>query len=193
MRTVLVIGAGPIRIGQGIVFDYWSVHAAWALREAGVRAVMANSNPETVSTDFDTSDRLYFEPLDLEAVLAVAQTEGVAGAVVQFGGQTAINLADPLAEAGVPVLGSSVQAIDLAEDRRQFAAALEAIGVPQPVGDSTTSVDEALEIAERVGYPVLVRPSYVLGGRAMEIVRDAREMRGYMEWARQALPRGSVL
>ncbi|MBJ7599275.1 MAG: carbamoyl-phosphate synthase large subunit [Candidatus Dormibacteraeota bacterium] len=192
-RSALVVGSGPIRIGQGIEFDYCSVHAAWALREAGVRAVMANSNPETVSTDFDTSDRLYFEPLDLEAVLAVAQTEGVAGAVVQFGGQTAINLADPLAEEGVPVLGSSVDAIDLAEDRRRFAAALEAIGVPQPVGDSTTSVEEALKIAERVGYPVLVRPSYVLGGRAMEIVRDAREMRRYMEWARQALPRGSVL
>src|SRR5207237_50530 len=192
-RSALVVGSGPIRIGQGIEFDYCSVHAAWALREAGVRAVMANSNPETVSTDFDTSDRLYFEPLDLEAVRAVAATEGVTGAVVQFGGQTAINLADPLAEEGVAVLGSSVQAIDLAEDRRQFAAALEAIGIPQPVGASTTLVSEALEIAERVGYPVLVRPSYVLGGRAMEIVRDAGEMRSYMEWARKALPRGPVL
>jgi carbamoyl-phosphate synthase large subunit len=192
-RSALVVGSGPIRIGQGIEFDYCSVHAAWALREAGVRAVMANSNPETVSTDFDTSDRLYFEPLDLEAVAAVARTEGVAGAVVQFGGQTAINLADPLAEEGVAVLGSSVEAIDLAEDRHRFAAALEAIGVPQPVGDSTTSVDEALAIAERVGYPVLVRPSYVLGGRAMEIVRDPSEMRRYMDWAREALPRGAVL
>ncbi|MDQ6741699.1 MAG: carbamoyl-phosphate synthase large subunit, partial [Candidatus Dormibacteraeota bacterium] len=192
-RSALVVGSGPIRIGQGIEFDYCSVHAAWALRDAGVRAVMANSNPETVSTDFDTSDRLYFEPLDLEAVRAVAETERVAGAVVQFGGQTAINLADPLSEEGVAVLGSSVQAIDLAEDRRQFAAALEAIGIPQPVGASTTSVPEALEIAERVGYPVLVRPSYVLGGRAMEIVRDAGEMRSYMEWARKALPRGPVL
>jgi carbamoyl-phosphate synthase large subunit len=192
-RAALVVGSGPIRIGQGIEFDYCSVHAAWALREAGVRAVMANSNPETVSTDFDTSDRLYFEPLDLEAAEAIARNEEVAGAVVQFGGQTAINLADPLAGAGVPVFGSSVEAIDLAEDRRRFAGALEAIGVPQPVGAATTSVEEALAIAERIGYPVLVRPSYVLGGRAMEIVRDAGEMRGYMESARAALHRGPVL
>ena len=192
-RSALVIGSGPIRIGQGIEFDYCSVHAAWALREAGVRAIMANSNPETVSTDFDTSDRLYFEPLDASSAEAVAHTEGVAGAVVQFGGQTAINLADPLAQRDVAILGSSVEAIDLAEDRRRFADALEAIGVPQPVGDTTTSVEQALTIAERVGYPVLVRPSYVLGGRAMEIVRDAGELGHYMEWARQALPRGSVL
>jgi carbamoyl-phosphate synthase large subunit len=188
--SALVIGSGPIRIGQGIEFDYCSVHAAWALREAGLRAIMANSNPETVSTDFDTSDRLYFEPLDLAATEAVARTEGVVGAVVQFGGQTAINVADPLASRDVPIMGSSVEAIDLAEDRRRFAAALDAIGVPQPVGDTTTSLDEALTIAERVGYPVLVRPSYVLGGRAMEIVRDAHELRRYMEWARAALPEG---
>jgi carbamoyl-phosphate synthase large subunit len=192
-EAALVIGSGPIRIGQGIEFDYCSVHAAWALRDAGVRAIMANSNPETVSTDFDTSDRLYFEPLDADAVEAVARTERVRGAVVQFGGQTAVNLAHPLAGRGVGVLGSSVAAIDLAEDRRQFAAALESIDIPQPIGDTTTSIDEALAIAERVGYPVLVRPSYVLGGRAMEIVRDAVELRRYMGWAKQALPRGSVL
>ena len=187
-RSALVIGSGPIRIGQGIEFDYCSVHAAWALRQAGVRAIMANSNPETVSTDFDTSDRLYFEPLDAAAAGAVARAEGAVGAVVQFGGQTAINVADPLASQGVRILGSSVEAIDLAEDRRRFAAALDAIGVPQPLGGTTTSLDEALAIAERVGYPVLVRPSYVLGGRAMEIVRDAHELRRYMEWARAALP-----
>jgi carbamoyl-phosphate synthase large subunit len=192
-RSALVLGSGPIRIGQGIEFDYCSVHAAWALREAGVRAVMANSNPETVSTDFDTSDRLYFEPLDLESTAAIAAVENVDGAVVQFGGQTAIDLADPLARAGVPALGSSVDAIDLAEDRRRFASALDALGIPQPVGATTTSTEEALAIAERVGYPVLVRPSYVLGGRAMEIVRDAKEMRGYMGWASQALSRGEVL
>jgi carbamoyl-phosphate synthase large subunit len=192
-RSALVIGSGPIRIGQGIEFDYCSVHAAWALREAGVRAIMANSNPETVSTDFDTSDRLYFEPLDVDSVHEVARTEGVAGAVVQFGGQTAINLADPLGARGVDILGSSVEAIDLTEDRRRFAAAMEAIGAPQPRGDATTSVEEALEIAERIGYPVLVRPSYVLGGRAMEIVREPGELRRYMAWAREALPRGSVL
>src|SRR5207249_6746985 len=132
----------------------------------------------------------YFEPLDREAVAAVAKTERVAGAVVQFGGQTAVNLADPLSQEGVRILGSSVDAIDLAEDRRRFAAALEAIGVPQPVGDTTTSVEEALAIADRVGYPVVVRPSYVLGGRAMEIVRDAVGLRHYMEWARAALPEG---
>ncbi|HKF75190.1 MAG TPA: carbamoyl-phosphate synthase large subunit, partial [Candidatus Dormibacteraeota bacterium] len=139
--AALVVGSGPIRIGQGIEFDYCSVHAAWALREAGVRAVMANSNPETVSTDFDTSDRLYFEPLDEASAHAVAATERVSGAVVQFGGQTAINLAEPLAARGVAVLGSSAEAIDLAEDRRRFAAALEVLGVPQPVGATTTSVE----------------------------------------------------
>ena len=192
-KTVLVIGSGPIRIGQGIEFDYCSVHAAWSLREAGVRAVLVNSNPETVSTDFDTSDRLYFDPLDLEGALNVARVEGVEGALVQFGGQTAINLAQPLHDQGVSILGSSVEAIDLAEDRRSFAAALDAIGVPQPVGGTTTTVDEAVAIAERAGYPVLVRPSYVLGGRAMEIVHDSRELRRYMVWAIGAMPRGTVL
>ncbi|GAC1654603.1 MAG: hypothetical protein NVS9B1_06000 [Candidatus Dormibacteraceae bacterium] len=191
--AIAVIGSGPIRIGQGIEFDYCSVHAAWALRESGRAAVMINSNPETVSTDFDTSDRLYFEPLDQRAVADVLSAERVAGAVVQFGGQTAINLADPLAAAGAPILGSSVAAIDLAEDRRQFAAALEEIGVPQPVGDTATSVEAALVIAGRVGYPVLVRPSYVLGGRAMEIVRDDSDLRRYMTWALGANPRGEVL
>ncbi|MDQ6880181.1 MAG: carbamoyl-phosphate synthase large subunit [Candidatus Dormibacteraeota bacterium] len=192
-RTALVIGSGPIRIGQGIEFDYCSVHAAWSLRKVGVRAVLANSNPETVSTDFDTSDRLYFEPLDLDGAAQVAEAENVDGALVQFGGQTAINLALPLEERGVAIFGSAVEAIDLAEDRRAFAAALDAIGVPQPVGGTTTSVEEAVEIAERAGYPVLVRPSYVLGGRAMEIVHDRRELQRYMVWAVSAMPRGTVL
>jgi len=192
-RTALVVGSGPIRIGQGIEFDYCSVHAAWSLREAGVRAVLVNSNPETVSTDFDTSDRLYFEPLDLDGAVQVAEAERVAGALVQFGGQTAINLAEPLEERGVPILGSAVEAIDLAEDRRAFAAALEAIGIPQPVGGTTTTVEEAIVIADRAGYPVLVRPSYVLGGRAMEIVHDRRELQRYMVWAIGAMPRGTVL
>jgi carbamoyl-phosphate synthase large subunit len=192
-RTVAVIGSGPIRIGQGIEFDYCSVHSAWSLREAGVRAVLVNSNPETVSTDFDTSDRLYFDPLDEDGAAQVAATERVAGAVVQFGGQTAINLADSLERRGVPVLGSSVEAIDLAEDRSAFANALRAIGIPQPVGGTTTTVEEAIAIAERAGYPVLVRPSYVLGGRAMEIVHDNRELRRYMVWAIGAMPRGTVL
>jgi len=192
-RSALVIGSGPIRIGQGIEFDYCSVHAAWSLREAGVRAVLVNSNPETVSTDFDTSDRLYFDPLDLDGALHVAQVERVAGALVQFGGQTAINLAEPLSQQGVVIMGSSVDAIDLAEDRRAFASALDAIGIPQPVGGTTTTVEEAVTIAERAGYPVLVRPSYVLGGRAMEIVRNREELRRYMVWAIGAMPRGTVL
>ncbi|MGH7761122.1 MAG: carbamoyl-phosphate synthase large subunit [Candidatus Dormibacteraceae bacterium] len=191
--SALVIGSGPIRIGQGIEFDYCSVHAAWSLRGAGVRAVLVNSNPETVSTDFDTSDRLYFDPLDLDGTLHVAQTEGVNGALVQFGGQTAINLAEPLDQHGVAIMGSSVEAIDLAEDRRAFAKALDAIGIPQPVGGTTTTVEEAVAIAERAGYPVLVRPSYVLGGRAMEIVRNREELRRYMFWAIGAMPRGTVL
>jgi carbamoyl-phosphate synthase large subunit len=192
-HSALVIGSGPIRIGQGIEFDYCSVHAAWSLREAGVRAVLVNSNPETVSTDFDTSDRLYFDPLDLDGTLHVAQVEQVDGALVQFGGQTAINLAEPLNQRGVAIMGSSVEAIDLAEDRRAFAAALDAIGIPQPVGGTTTTVEEAVGIAERAGYPVLVRPSYVLGGRAMEIVRNREELRRYMLWAIGAMPKGTVL
>jgi carbamoyl-phosphate synthase large subunit len=192
-RTALVIGSGPIRIGQGIEFDYCSVHAAWSLRKSGVRAVLANSNPETVSTDFDTSDRLYFEPLDLDGAAQVAEAERASGALVQFGGQTAINLAQHLEERGIAILGSAVEAIDLAEDRRAFAAALDAIGIPQPVGGTTTTVDEAIVIAERAGYPVLVRPSYVLGGRAMEIVHDRRELQRYMVWAIGAMPRGTVL
>ena len=192
-ETAVVIGSGPIRIGQGIEFDYCSVHAAWALRDAGRSAVMVNSNPETVSTDFDTSDRLYFEPLDERAVSDVIAAEHATGVVVQFGGQTAINLAEPLDRAGAPILGSSVEAIDLAEDRRHFAAALGSIGVPQPVGDTATSVEAAARIAERVGYPVLVRPSFVLGGRAMEIVRDPADLERYMTWALGANPRGEVL
>src|SRR5947209_2263633 len=192
-QTVIVIGSGPIRIGQGIEFDYCSVHAAWALRDSGVRAVLVNSNPETVSTDFDTSDRLYFEPLDLDGALNVARTERVAGALVQFGGQTAINLAEQLDQHGIPIMGSSVEAIDLAEDRRAFARSLDAIGIPQPMGGTTTTVEEAEAIADRAGYPVLVRPSYVLGGRAMEIVRNREELRRYMVWAIGAMPRGQVL
>ncbi len=192
-RSAIVVGSGPIRIGQGIEFDYCSVHAAWSLREGGVRAVLVNSNPETVSTDFDTSDRLYFEPLDIDGAAQVAEVERVQGALVQFGGQTAINLAAPLEERGVPILGSAVEAIDLAEERRAFASALDAIGIPQPVGGTTTTVEEAVVIAERAGYPVLVRPSYVLGGRAMEIVHDRRELQRYMVWAISAMPRGTVL
>jgi carbamoyl-phosphate synthase large subunit len=174
-----VIGSGPIRIGQGIEFDYASVHSAWALRDAGFRSVMINSNPETVSTDFDTSDRLFFEPLDEESVRDVLENEGVDGpipAIVQFGGQTAVNLAGPLHRAGVPILGSGAEAIDLAEDRRRFERFLSDLGIPQPPGGAVLSVEQALAVAQSIGYPVLIRPSYVLGGRAMEIVQSPTEL-----------------
>jgi carbamoyl-phosphate synthase large subunit len=183
-KKALVIGSGPIRIGQGIEFDYSAVHAAWALQEAGVAAIMANSNPETVSTDFDTSDRLYFEPLDEEGVRDLLENESGNGhqpaSIVQFGGQTAINLAWPLARANETILGSSAEAIDVAEDRRRFEALLQSLGIPQPPGAGVTTVDEALQTAQLIGYPVLVRPSYVLGGRAMEIVQNPRDLVRYV-------------
>jgi len=183
-KKALVIGSGPIRIGQGIEFDYCSVHAVWALEEAGYRALIANSNPETVSTDFDTSDRLYFEPLDEEAVRDILENETDNGmpppSIVQFGGQTAINLAGLLHQAAAPILGSSAEAIDLAEDRRRFEAFLSGLGVPQPPGAGVTTLEDALNTANVIGYPVLVRPSYVLGGRAMEIVQNATELVRFM-------------
>ncbi len=199
----LVIGSGPIRIGQGIEFDYCSVHSAWALKESGRKSIMVNSNPETVSTDFDTSDRLYFEPLDEESIRDILEnetcvnvgdvikkldTQGVASkkpppSIVQFGGQTAINLAEPLSRNGMPLLGSSAEAIDLAEDRRRFEDLLNHLGIPQPPGAGIQSVEEALKVAQLIGYPVLVRPSYVLGGRAMEIVHDPGELIRYMKFA----------
>jgi carbamoyl-phosphate synthase large subunit len=198
-KPVVVLGSGPIRIGQGIEFDYCSVQAAMSLRSHGVKAVMVNSNPETVSTDFDTSSRLYFEPLDEEAAAAVIEQEQAEGAVVQFGGQTAINLAAPLAARGVHILGSGVDAIDAAEDRRQFEALLRSLDIAQPQGAATTDVDEAVAIAERIGFPVLVRPSYVLGGRAMEVVHTRAQLERYLHTAMAALPktaggrRGTVL
>ena len=182
----VVLGSGPIRIGQGIEFDYCSVRASQALREAGVRSVMINSNPETVSTDFDMSDRLYFEPLDAESVIAILQNEAGDSAdelppvVTQFGGQTAIGLAAPLSAAGAPILGTSVESIDLAEDRRRFDALMEELGVPRPRGAAVTSVAEAQRVADEIGYPVLVRPSYVLGGRAMEIIRSGDALTSYV-------------
>jgi carbamoyl-phosphate synthase large subunit len=190
-RKAIVLGSGPIRIGQGIEFDYCSVRAASALREYGVASIMLNSNPETVSTDFDMSDRLYFEPLDAESVLDVLENEVESGAgptdndtlppvVVQFGGQTAINLAAPLATAGAPILGTSVDHIDLAEDRRRFDDLLERLGIPRPRGEGVRTLEDALRVADEIGYPVLVRPSYVLGGRAMEIVRTPEALRRYV-------------
>jgi carbamoyl-phosphate synthase large subunit len=183
----IVIGSGPIRIGQGIEFDYCSVHSAWALQESGYKAIMVNSNPETVSTDFDTSDRLYFEALDEESLRDILENEAVNGqsppSIVQFGGQTAINLVEPLSRNGMPLLGSSAEAIDLAEDRRRFEQFLSELDIPQPPGAGVTSLDEAISVAEHIGYPVLVRPSYVLGGRAMEIVHDASELDRYIRLA----------
>jgi len=186
----VVIGSGPIRIGQGIEFDYCSVHSSWALEEAGYQSIMVNSNPETVSTDFDTSNRLYFEALDEESVRDILENEAgepsngsTPASIVQFGGQTAINLAGSLARNGLPLFGSSAEAIDLAEDRSRFENFLSELGVPQPPGAGITSVDEALNVAQLIGYPVLVRPSYVLGGRAMEIVYNATELVRYMSLA----------
>ncbi|MSQ17032.1 MAG: carbamoyl-phosphate synthase large subunit [Dehalococcoidia bacterium] len=193
----VVIGSGPIRIGQGIEFDYCSVHAAWALSQAGVQSIMINSNPETVSTDFDTSDRLYFEPLDEESVRDVIDNEtgpeGPPPSVVQFGGQTAINLSQTLARVGLPILGSSARAIDIASDRQKFETFLSGLGIPQPPGATVASVSEALQVAQNIGYPVVMRPSYVLGGRAMEIVQNASELVRYLTVATEVGPDKRVL
>ncbi len=182
-ERMLVVGSGPIRIGQGIEFDYCSVRAARALQDAGVTAILANSNPETVSTDFDTSDRLYFEPLDEESIRDLLENEAGGGeappAIVQFGGQTAVNMARPLANAAMPIAGSSAEAIDLAEDRGRFETILSELDIPRPVGAAVRTLDDALSTADAIGYPVLVRPSYVLGGRAMEVVQDANELVRY--------------
>ncbi|MGG4394106.1 carbamoyl-phosphate synthase large subunit [Paenibacillus thiaminolyticus] len=192
-EKILVLGSGPIRIGQGIEFDYSTVHAVWAIQDAGYEAVIINNNPETVSTDFNTSDRLYFEPLFFEDVMNVIEQEQPVGVIVQFGGQTAINLAAPLAKAGVRILGSSLESIDEAEDRKKFEALLSRLGIAQPTGSTVTSVDEAVGTAQRIGYPVLVRPSYVLGGRAMEIVYSDTELLNYMEYAVKINPEHPVL
>ncbi|MGM0879531.1 MAG: carbamoyl-phosphate synthase large subunit [Bacillota bacterium] len=192
-QKVLVLGSGPIRIGQGIEFDYSTVHAVWAIQNAGYEAVIINNNPETVSTDFSTSDRLYFEPLFFEDVMNVIEQEKPLGVIVQFGGQTAINLADPLAKAGVRILGSSLESIDTAEDRKKFEALLRSLNIAQPEGSTVTSVDDAVKTAQGLGYPVLVRPSYVLGGRAMEIVYSDEDLLNYMEVAVKINPEHPVL
>src|SRR6185437_14194846 len=178
--SVVILGGGPNRIGQGIEFDYCCVHAAMTVRESGRDAVIVNCNPETVSTDYDTSDRLYFEPLTLEDVLGVIEIERPEGVVVQFGGQTPLKLAHGLQEAGVPILGTSVDNIDLAEDRGRFGALLERLGYQAPPYATAHSVEEALEQSEQVGFPLLVRPSYVLGGRAMEIVYSREGLADYL-------------
>jgi carbamoyl-phosphate synthase large subunit len=190
---VVILGSGPNRIGQGIEFDYACVHAAFALREAGVEAIMVNCNPETVSTDYDTSDRLYFEPLTLEDVLNVVEKERPRGVIVQFGGQTPLKLAVPLERAGVPILGTPPEAIDRAEDRQRFAELLRKLALQQPPNGSARSADEAAGIAATLGYPVLVRPSYVLGGRAMEIVYEEARLRDWMREAAHVSPDHPVL
>ncbi|MBO4313895.1 MAG: carbamoyl-phosphate synthase large subunit, partial [Desulfovibrio sp.] len=178
-RKVLILGGGPNRIGQGIEFDYCCCHASYALRDAGVMAIMVNSNPETVSTDYDTSDRLYFEPLTFEDVMNIVEKEKPEGVIVQFGGQTPLNLAVPLMRAGVPILGTSPDAIDRAEDRERFQALIEKLGLLQPSNGTAMDLEEACAVARRISYPVVVRPSYVLGGRAMAVVYDEEELVDY--------------
>lgn len=192
-RKVMVLGSGPIRIGQGVEFDYCSVHSVWALREMGLESIIVNNNPETVSTDFDTSDRLYFEPLTPEDVMNIIDKENPEGVIVQFGGQTAINLAGPLAKAGVKILGTSVDSIDRAEDRERFDELLEQNNIPRPQGSTVTNGVDAVIEANKIGYPVVVRPSYVLGGRAMEIVYTEDELKDYMTRAVKASPEHPVL
>ncbi len=192
-RKVMIIGGGPNRIGQGIEFDYCCVHAAFALKELGFETIMVNSNPETVSTDYDTSDKLYFEPLTLEDVLNIYEREGCWGAIAQFGGQTPLNLALPLQWHGVNILGTSPQNIEIAEDRKLFAAMLDKLGIPQPPNGIATNEEEALTAAKRLTYPVLVRPSFVLGGRAMQIVFSDDELKFYMRHAVEASPKRPVL
>lgn len=192
-KSVIVLGSGPIRIGQGIEFDYCSVHSVNALKEMGYESIIINSNPETVSTDFDTSDKLYFEPLTKECVLDIIDKEKPEGVIVQFGGQTAINLAQSIQNAAKTVLGTSVEDIDRAEDRDKFLHVLENLGIPLPAGGTAFSLEHALEVAAEIGYPVLVRPSYVLGGRAMEIVYNDAELREYMQLAVDVSPDKPVL
>ncbi len=192
-RKVMVLGSGPIRIGQGVEFDYCSVHSVWALRQMGIESIIVNNNPETVSTDFDTADRLYFEPLTPEDVLNIIDKEKPEGVIVQFGGQTAINLANSLEKAGVKVFGTSVDDIDRAEDRERFDELLEEISIPRPQGTSVTNVEDAVTAANKIGYPVVVRPSYVLGGRAMEIVYSETELIDYMGRAVKVTPEHPVL
>jgi carbamoyl-phosphate synthase large subunit len=187
-RKVMVLGGGPNRIGQGIEFDYCCVHTAFALRDAGYESIMVNCNPETVSTDYDTSDRLYFEPVTVEDVLAIYEKEKPEGVMVQFGGQTPLNIARQLEEAGVRIIGTSPETIDLAEDRERFSAVVRKLGIPQPESGLARTIDEAIALAGRMGYPLIVRPSYVLGGRGMEVVHDEEGLREYVRKAVEVSP-----
>jgi carbamoyl-phosphate synthase large subunit len=193
VKKIIILGGGPNRIGQGIEFDYCCVHAAFALKEDGYQTIMVNCNPETVSTDYDTSDRLYFEPLTFEDVMNIVEVERPDGVIVQFGGQTPLNLALPLAHAGVPILGTSPDSIDRAEDRERFQQLIAHLQLRQPPNGTATSLEGAKAIAQRIGYPVVVRPSYVLGGRAMEIVFDDASLEAYMRQAVQVSPNLPVL
>jgi len=192
-RKIIVLGGGPNRIGQGIEFDYCCVHAAFALRDAGIESIMINCNPETVSTDYDTSNRLYFEPLTVEDVLSIYEKEKPEGVIVQFGGQTPLNIANELAEAGVKILGTSPETIDLAEDRDRFRKIMETLGIPEPESGMASTIQEALDIAQQIGYPLMVRPSYVLGGRGMEVVHDEDMLKRYIAAAVEVTPERPIL
>ena len=192
-RKVMVLGGGPNRIGQGIEFDYCCVHAAFALRDAGFESIMVNCNPETVSTDYDTSDKLYFEPLTVEDVLSIYEKEKPEGMIVQFGGQTPLNIAAELAAAGVNILGTSPDVIDLAEDRDRFRQMMRKLGIPQPESDMASNLEQALAVADRIGYPLMVRPSYVLGGRGMEVIHDEWMLRHYVDKAVEVSPERPIL
>ncbi|MBU2498240.1 MAG: carbamoyl-phosphate synthase large subunit [Proteobacteria bacterium] len=192
-RKIMVLGGGPNRIGQGIEFDYCCVHAAFAIRDEGYDSIMVNCNPETVSTDFDISNRLYFEPLTVEDVLSIYEKEKPEGVIVQFGGQTPLNIANELAKAGVRIIGTSPETIDLAEDRDRFRQVMRRLGIPQPESGMASTMEEALEIAAKIGYPLMVRPSYVLGGRAMEVIHDEEMLRYYVSAAVDVTPERPIL
>jgi len=187
-RKVMILGGGPNRIGQGIEFDYCCVHAAFALRDEGMESIMVNCNPETVSTDFDTSNKLYFEPLTVEDVLSIYEKEKPEGVICQFGGQTPLNIASELEEAGVKIIGTSVDTIELAEDRDRFRQKMRKLGIPQPESGMASTLEEAIVIADKIGYPLMVRPSFVLGGRAMEVVHDETMLKRYVKAAVDVSP-----
>jgi carbamoyl-phosphate synthase large subunit len=192
-RKIMVLGGGPNRIGQGIEFDYCCVHAAFALRDEGFESIMVNCNPETVSTDYDTSDKLYFEPLTVEDVLSIYEKEKPEGVICQFGGQTPLNIAADLARAGVKIIGTSPETIDLAEDRDRFRAMMEKLGIPMPASGMASNLEEALKVAAKIGYPLMVRPSYVLGGRGMEVVHDEEMLKRYVAAAVGVTPERPIL
>ena len=192
-KKIMVLGGGPNRIGQGIEFDYCCVHAAFTLRDEGYESIMVNCNPETVSTDYDTSDKLYFEPLTVEDVLSIYEKEKPEGVIVQFGGQTPLNIAAQLAKAGVKIIGTSPDAIDLAEDRDRFRKMMKKLNIPMPESGMASNLKEALAMAKKIGYPLMVRPSYVLGGSGMEVVHDEEMLRHYVAAAVEVTPERPIL